>query len=82
MATLETVLLKLSFGFQNILIPSLANIQEDSRGTPISSSNKTDCHDIHEIILLKVVLIIIQHARVKVRENCDFNPQKIYYICA
>jgi hypothetical protein len=30
-------------GFQNILIPSLANIQEDSRGTPISSSNKTDC---------------------------------------
>ena len=43
-------------GFQNILIPSLANIQEDSRGTPISFSNKTDCHDIHEIILLKVVL--------------------------
>jgi len=26
-----------------------------------------------------IAQIIIQHARVKVRENCDFNPRKLYY---
>ena len=43
------------YSIQHYLIKLVSNLRWFSTGSPVSSTNKTDCHDITEI-LLKVAL--------------------------
>ena len=52
------------YSIQHYVIKFVSDLRQDYLGTPISSTNKTDRHDINEI-LLKVTLNTINQAKAK-----------------